>query len=138
MTGTTINHGPVVLFDGHCKFCNFWANFLLGADTKGKLRFATLQSKAGSQLLEKSGIGSSSIDSVVLVYQDRAYTKSTAVLKVLRLLGGVWLVLYTLIAIPQSVRDLVYDFVAKNRYRWFGRHAVCRIPTAIERERFLD
>ena len=126
------------MFDGHCNFCNFWANFLLGADSKGRLRFATLQSKAGSQLLKESGIESSSFDSVVLVHKNQIDTKSTAVLRVLRLLGGIWIVPYVLIVIPRPIRDLVYDFVAKNRYRWFGRREVCRIPTAEERRRFLD
>ena len=138
MTDDIRNAGPIVLFDGHCKFCNFWANFLLGADTKGKLKFATLQSKAGSQLLRESGIESRSFDSVVLVHRNQIDTKSTAVLRVLRLLGGIWIVPYVLIVIPRPIRDLVYDFVAKNRYRWFGRREVCRIPTAEERRRFLD
>ena len=138
MTDDIRNAGPIVLFDGHCKFCNFWASFLLGADTKGKLKFATLQSKAGSQLLRESGIESSSFDSVVLVHRNQIETKSTAVLRLLRLLGGIWIVPYVLIVIPRSIRDLVYDFVAKNRYRWFGRREVCRIPTAEERRRFLD
>lgn len=130
--------GPVVLFDGHCNLCNFWANFLMGADTKRKLRFATLQSKAGGLLLQGTGIDPNQLDSLVLVYRDSLDEKSTAVLKILRHVGGVWGVFSVLVLIPRPIRDFVYDFVARSRYRWFGKREQCRIPTVEDRERFLD
>lgn len=129
---------PVLLFDGHCNLCNFWVNFLLAADSKHRLKFAAQQSTGGKQLLLKHGYDSDVLESVILIDQDGFYTKSAAILKVLRLLGGIWRLLYVFVLIPRPIRDFLYDFIARRRYRWFGKRDQCRIPTAHEQERFLD
>ncbi len=129
---------PVLLFDGSCNLCNFWVNFLLAADSKHRLKFAALQSTGGKQLLLQHGYDSNVLESVILIDQAGFYTKSAAILKVLRLLGGLWRLLYVFVIIPRPIRDFLYNFIARRRYRWFGRRDQCRIPTAPERERFLD
>lgn len=129
---------PVVLFDGYCNLCNFWANFLLAADSRHRLKFATQQSAIGIQLLRRYGYEPGESGSVALINQGNLYTNSTAVLKILLLLGGVWKLLYILVLIPRPLRDLVYNFIASNRYRWLGKRDHCRIPSALEREQFLD
>lgn len=127
---------PVIVFDGYCNLCNGWVSFLLSRDREHRFRFATLQGPAGQEVLRGAG-ESSSGQSVVLVQNGRAYTRSGAALRILKLLGPPWSVAQVLLLIPGPIRDLVYDLIARNRYRWFGRRAECRVPTAEERERFL-
>lgn len=129
---------PVLLFDGSCNLCNFWVNFLLAADSKHKLKFAAQQSAGGKQLLLQYGCDSDVLESVILIDKGTRYAKSAAILKCLRLLGGIWRLLYVLVIIPRPVRDFLYDFIARHRYRWFGKRDQCRIPSAQEQERFLD
>ncbi len=128
----------VLLFDGHCNLCNFWVNFLLIADSQHKLKFAAQQSAAGKQLIFQFDNDSIEPESVILIDRGIPFTKSDAVLKTLRLLGGFWRLLYILVIIPRPIRDFVYDFIARRRFRWFGRRDQCRIPSSQERERFLD
>ncbi len=129
---------PVLLFDGYCNLCNFWANFLLAADSKHNLKFATQQSSVGQQLLLQHGHDSAVLESVILIDREDIFVKSSAVLQVLRQLGGVWKFFYIMIIVPRPLRDFFYDVVARNRYRWFGKREHCRIPSAPDRERFLD
>lgn len=128
----------VLLFDGHCNLCNFWVNFLLIADSRHKLSFAAQQSAAGKQLILLVGNNAIEPESVILIDRGMPFTRSDAVLKTLRLLGGFWRLLYILVIIPRPIRDFVYDFIARRRFRWFGRRDQCRIPSSQERERFLD
>lgn len=141
--------GPVVLFDGTCNLCNGAVQFILDHERGGALRFAALQSEAGSALLERAaGVeaarallagarGDGDPDSVVLVEDDRAYTHSTAALRIARYLRWPYrgLVLFTVV--PRFVRDAVYRFVARRRYRWFGKSETCRVPTPELRARLL-
>ena len=129
---------PVLLFDGSCNLCNFWVNFLLAADSKHRLKFAAQQSTCGKQLLLQHGYDSDVFESVILIDKAPLYTKSAAILKVLRLIGGIWRLLSVVVIIPRPIRDFLYDFIARRRYRWFGKRDQCRIPTPQERERFLD
>jgi predicted DCC family thiol-disulfide oxidoreductase YuxK len=129
--------GPIVLFDGVCNFCNRSVNFILDRDAHRRFRFAALQSDAGQAVLRQFGLRTDDFDTAVLVERGRAYTKSSAALRIARNLGGWWSLLALLFAIPPFLRDAVYDVLARNRYRWFGKTDSCRVPTPEVRERFL-
>ena len=127
----------IILFDGLCNFCNFWVNFLLDRDKKDKFRFTPLQSEKGEELLKKFNLSTKDFDTFVLIDGDKYYIRSTASLIVAKNLGGLWKVLYSLIIIPGPIRDFIYNLVAKNRYKLFGKKESCRIPTPEERSKFL-
>lgn len=127
----------VVLFDGVCNLCNGAVNFIIDRDPDGYFRFGALQSVEAAILLESSSLSTAYQDSLVLVENGRWYVRSTAALRIARRLGGAWPLLYGLIFIPRPVRDLAYNFVARRRYRWFGRRESCRVPTPQLKQRFL-
>jgi predicted DCC family thiol-disulfide oxidoreductase YuxK len=130
---------PTVLFDGVCNLCNGLVQFVIRRDPPPpRLRFAALQSEAGTRLVQLHGRGDSARASVVLVEGGRAYAESTAVLRTLRRLGFPWSLCYAAIVVPRPVRDAVYCFVARHRYRWFGKRDACMVPTPELRSRFLD
>lgn len=129
---------PVILFDGICNFCNGAVNFTLRRDRKKQLRFAPLQSAAGQQLLKENGWPETDMQSFLLIENGRLYHRSTAALRVCRYLRGGWPLCYGLLIIPRFIRDGVYDFIARNRYRWFGKRDACMMPTPDIRERFLE
>lgn len=130
----------IVLFDGVCNLCNAAVQFILANDSKSRFRFASLQSDAAGRLLSRVAQENEvqAYDSLILIEVDEVYRKSTAALRIARKLNYPWPLLYPLIYVPTRVRDSAYDFIAKNRYRWFGRKMVCRIPTKDEADKFLD
>lgn len=128
---------PVVLFDGVCNLCNGVVKFVIVRDSKEKLRFASLQSETGKELMRRHDIDENQLSTFVFIENEKAYTKSTAGLKLTRNLGGLWPLLYALIIIPAFIRDVAYNFVSSNRYRWFGKQEACMIPTPEIRARFL-
>ncbi|WP_084783995.1 thiol-disulfide oxidoreductase DCC family protein [Paenibacillus sp. FJAT-26967] len=130
--------GPVVLFDGVCNLCNSAVMFTIRRDPHGRVRFAALQSDAGQRLLARHDLPAVSFDTFVLVEGNRAYMQSTAGLRVLRRLRYPWPLLYGFIAVPKPLRDAVYRWVARNRYRWFGQREQCMMPTPELRRRFLE
>jgi predicted DCC family thiol-disulfide oxidoreductase YuxK len=129
---------PILLFDGICRFCNQSVQFVIRHDRHGKFKFAALQSSIGQELLKKYTLPTNDFNSLVLVKGNSCYTKSAAVLQICLGLGGLWRILYLLIVIPQPLRDGIYNLVAKNRYKWFGKHDHCMIPTPEVRKRFLS
>jgi predicted DCC family thiol-disulfide oxidoreductase YuxK len=128
---------PVILFDGVCNFCNSSVQFIIKRDPKGLCRFASLQSDIGQAYLSKYNLGDYA-DSFVLIEKDRVYLKSDAALQITKNLAGAWKVFYILKIVPRPLRDLVYSFIAKNRYKWFGKKAACMIPTPDIKSRFID
>ena len=127
----------VILFDGVCNFCNGAVNFVISRDREGYFKFAALQSAAGEELLDRYDIDKIETDSVVLIEDDKAYLHSSAALRIVRRLPGLWPVLYGLIIVPKGIRDWAYRLFAKHRYRLFGRREECMIPTPEIRTRFL-
>jgi predicted DCC family thiol-disulfide oxidoreductase YuxK len=129
--------GPVAFFDGVCNLCNGTVNFLIDRDRGGRLRFAPLQGSTFASVAaahpELQGI-----DSFVLWEAGRVHVRSSAAVRILMALGGAWRLSAALLAVPAPVRDRLYDFVARRRYRWFGRTDACRVPTPALRARFLD
>lgn len=134
---TDLPTGPVVLFDGVCNLCAWAVQFIIERDPRGIFRFASLQSDTGRRLMAAHGLDPGQLDTFVLVEDGRAYTKSTAALKVSRHLSGLWPICHICIALPHFVRDPFYGFIAKNRYRWFGKKDSCLMPTPELRAKFL-
>jgi len=128
---------PVLLFDGVCNLCNGVVQFIIPRDPDGRIRFAPLQSAAGKALLSGQGLPPSDLDSVVLVEDSEVYRKSEAVIRVAELLGWPYRAAAVGRAVPVSVRDAMYDFVAANRYDVFGRKDQCMLPDEDVQDRFL-
>ena len=126
----------VVLFDGVCNLCNASVRFIVDHDRRGRFAFAPLQSEVGRRLL--AGRVPAGVDSVVLIEGGRVYTRSRAALLIARRLDGLWPLMYALAVVPTPIADALYAWIARNRYRWFGRSEECRVPTPGLRGRFLD
>ena len=129
----------VVLFDGVCNLCNAAVRFIIPRDPKRYFRFAPLQSETALQLLDFKtyAVDPAATDSVMLIENGKLFTESSAALRISRKLNRGWPLLYALIVIPRPIRDAMYRFIAKNRYRWFGKSSECMLPTPEQRSRFL-
>ncbi len=129
---------PIILFDGICNLCNQSVQFIIKRDTKQKFLFASLQGKKGQEILERYQLPATAFNSFILLENDKLYTRSTAVLRVVKMLGGGWKLLYGFIIIPKFIRDPLYNLIARNRYKWFGKKEECWVPAPQLKERFLD
>ncbi len=129
---------PVILFDGVCNLCNGSVLFILNRDPSGIFRFAPLQSDTGKNLLSKFDLPNDKFDSIILVENNEYYLRSTAALKILQRLGALWKIVYVFMLVPRPVRDYIYDIVARNRYKWYGKRAECMIPSSDIESRFLE
>ncbi|MCC6288665.1 MAG: thiol-disulfide oxidoreductase DCC family protein [Chitinophagaceae bacterium] len=127
----------IILFDGVCNLCNSSIQFVLKKDKKKQFYFTSLQSNAGQQLLKQYQLSPNKFDSFVLIENNKAYTRSTAALRVVKKLSGLWPLLYIFIIIPPFIRNTVYDWVARNRYKWFGKSESCMLPTPELNARFV-
>jgi predicted DCC family thiol-disulfide oxidoreductase YuxK len=127
----------LILFDGVCNFCNGAVNFVIKHDKKKQFRFAPLQSEAGQRALAQHQLSQEEFRSFVLIENGHVYQKSTATLRVLKYFPWYWQELQIFRIIPAFLRDAIYDFIARNRYKWFGRKESCMIPTDEVRNRFL-
>ncbi len=128
----------MVLFDGVCNLCNRGIAFIIRRDPAGRFRFAALQSEAGRRLLEQATGPGPLPDSMVVVADGRARFRSAAALRIARGMRWPWPLLGMLAILPRPLRDWLYDVVAKNRYRWFGKRDQCMIPTPELAGRFLE
>ena len=127
----------ILLFDGHCNFCNAWVKLIVRRDTARKILFAPLQSSVGQKMLEEHKIDINYTDSLVFFEEERFSVSSTAALRIFSYLDGWERHLKILTVLPRPLRDSVYRFFAKYRYKWFGRREQCMVPTTELRERFL-
>lgn len=132
-----LEQSKTILFDGVCNLCNGAVTFVINRDKKEIFQFATLQSEAGRALLSKFKIDRNELDSIILVDGDRFYSKSSAALYIAKHLSGAYPLFFGLIILPKFFRDWVYDIIAKNRYRWFGKREQCMLPTPELSKRFL-
>lgn len=129
----------IVLFDGVCNLCDSAVQFIIKHDKKDNFRFASLQSETGKKLVEERGLDPEEIDSIILIVPGVAYyRKSTAALEISRDLSGGYSLLKNFLVIPSNLRDGIYDYVAKNRYKWYGKKEHCMIPTPELKSKFLD
>jgi predicted DCC family thiol-disulfide oxidoreductase YuxK len=118
------NH-PVIFFDGECNLCNGAVQFIIRHDRQQRFRFASLQGNFGRQTIPSSG----EMNTLYLLENKVLYSRSTAVLRIARQLDGLYKLAYFFIVVPRFLRDAVYNLVARNRYKWFGRQESCAIPT---------
>ena len=137
MASDITNPRRIVLFDGVCSVCDSAVHFIYDRDSRGLFEFAPLQSPAGQAIAEHYGVAQD-LSTIVLIEGDRAYTKSTAALRIARALDGAWPLAYGFTVVPRSLRDVAYRYFAAHRYRWFGQLEHCRVPEPEMRRRFLD
>jgi len=134
---------PIVLYDGVCGLCNQLVQFLLKRDHNDQLRYASLQSEFASKILVRHGLNPKDLDTVCVVVNyeeadERVLTRSTAILYVVNALGGIWKVASIGKIVPRPIRDVLYELVARNRYRVFGKFETCMLPEPRHRSKFLD
>lgn len=127
----------IVLFDGDCNFCDASVQFILKRDPKGLFKFASLSSDIGKELLAAHHVDTAG-DSFVLLENEQVYEQSTAALRIAKQLSGAWKFNYVFIVIPKPLRNLLYRFIARNRYKWFGKKESCILPSPEQRKRFLS
>ncbi len=133
------NTKKIILFDGVCNLCNGFVQFVIKRDKKDIFRYASLQSEIGQQLISERNIDTDKMDSVIFIEPGVAYyTKSEAALKIGQHLKGYRVISKLLNLIPSGLRDIVYDLIARNRYKWFGQKETCMIPTPELQAKFLD
>lgn len=133
-----MNRKPIILFDGVCNFCSDSVNFIIERDRKSLIRFAALQSAAGQQLLQQFNLPTSIFNSFIFIEDGIVFTQSTAALKVCKYLTSLWPLLYGFIIVPKFIRDGIYKWMAKNRYKWFGKKEQCMIPTPAQKNGFCN
>lgn len=133
-----MNEQAIILFDGVCNLCNRSVQTVIRLDKKKTFQFASLQSNQGQALLKQYGLSVKELSSFVLIQNNKALTRSTAALTVARQLSGPVNFLYAFIIVPAFIRDAVYNIIAKNRYKWFGKRDACMIPTPELKARFLN
>ena len=130
------DHPWIVFFDGHCGLCDRFVNFVLKRDPNGIFRFSPLQGETAARYLSPEEI--QAVQSLVVATPQGLFRRSTGALRVLQQLGPLYnITALVLRFIPSPLRDLAYDFIARHRFKFFGRHDQCRLPTPAERERFL-
>jgi predicted DCC family thiol-disulfide oxidoreductase YuxK len=128
---------PILLFDGYCNLCNNSVQFVLKHEKKANLYFSSLQSDKGIELLKRHHINPIEVDSLILIQNNIVYNKSSAALRLTPYLKGLYPLLYALLIVPPFIRNSVYDYVARNRYKWFGKSDSCMMPDKDLVKRFL-
>lgn len=129
----------IVLFDGVCNLCNGIVQFVLKRDKNSYFKFCSLQSETAKRLLDQHPhINAVGFDSIVLIESDKIYVKSDAGLRILKRLGGWWKLVEVFYLFPKFIRDRVYNFIAHNRYKWFGKQDQCMVPTKEYANRFIS
>ncbi|MBP6424317.1 MAG: DUF393 domain-containing protein [Flavobacterium sp.] len=131
-------HKKIILFDGLCNLCDGTVQFIIKRDTKDVFRFVSLQSDLGRKLLQKLPIEFQLIDSVILYESEKVFFyKSQAVFEIVKSIGGIYYCLLIFKLLPNTITNAVYDFIAKNRYRWWGKKESCLVPSKDLQSKFL-
>jgi predicted DCC family thiol-disulfide oxidoreductase YuxK len=128
----------IIVFDAQCLLCNGWVQFLLHHDRKGTFQFASIQGKSGQDMLERAGLPTDGLETLLLVDGTRSWQHTAAIIRILHELGWPWRAAWLGLAVPAPLRDALYRLVARNRYRLFGRSEVCLMPAREHAARFLD
>ncbi|HQV51799.1 MAG: thiol-disulfide oxidoreductase DCC family protein [Flavobacteriales bacterium] len=128
----------IILFDGVCNLCDGFVQFVIKRDPNAQFSFGTLQSSEAQRLLASIDLEPADLKTVIYLKDGKEMTRSTAALTILKDLGRLWSLCYAFIIIPPFIRDAVYGFIAKNRYKWFGEKEVCMIPSPELKARFLE
>ena len=133
-----LENKSIIFFDGVCNLCNNSVKFIIKRDKHKRFLYASLQSDAARDILLQFKIKNSNLDSIILLENGKFYQKSTAILKIAKQLNGLWKLNYGFLIIPKLMRDFIYDIIAKNRYKWFGKREFCMLPTGDMKLRFLE
>jgi predicted DCC family thiol-disulfide oxidoreductase YuxK len=133
-----MNNKNIIIFDGICNFCNKSVNFIIKRDSKIHFVFTPIQSDTAKEIMNKYALNSDDIDSIILIKDDTYFTKSDAVLEILKDLSGYWFLFGIFKIVPKFMTDYCYDLISKNRYRFFGKKDSCMIPTKNLENRFLS
>lgn len=128
---------PIIIFDGVCELCNSSVNFIMKWEKRPDLLFTANQNEPGRKLLQSFGEDPDSVSTIYLVENGKLYSRSTAALRISRRLRFPMNLVYGFVIVPRFLRDVVYKWIARNRYRWFGQKDMCRIPSPEEMARFL-
>ena len=137
--GSIHSQHDIVLFDGVCNLCQGAVQFIIKRDLKARFKFASLQSEFGRNITSSYGLNTSSTgQTIILIRNNKSYDRSRAVLEIARYLSGAWSLFYGFIIIPKFLRDPVYNLIARNRYRLFGKQESCMIPSPDIISRFLE
>jgi predicted DCC family thiol-disulfide oxidoreductase YuxK len=128
----------IIVFDAKCLLCSSWVQFLLKHDRRQVFQFASIQSKAGMDLLARAGLNITKLETLLLVDGERSYQHTAAILRVLHQLGFPWKLAWITWLLPSPIRDAIYRWIARNRYRIFGRSDSCFLPSAEHRLRFME
>ncbi|MFP7493100.1 thiol-disulfide oxidoreductase DCC family protein [Terribacillus saccharophilus] len=131
-----MDNDAIILFDGVCNLCNSSVQFIIKHDKNAYFKFASLQSDFGRNLRKEKQIPDN-VDSIIFVERGKVHMQSGAILRIARHLDGAWKLAAAALIIPRPIRDMLYRYVAKNRYRWFGRQNQCMLPSPDLKERFL-
>lgn len=145
-----MEYNTIIFFDGICNFCNSSVNFIIKRDKKNYFKFASLQSEFAQNFLKshnlvpkslpwqvRNGKTEKKLDSIILFENNKLYIKSSAALQIAKHLNGLWKIFYILIIIPPFIRNFLYDIIAKNRYKLFGKRESCMIPDERIKDRFI-
>ena len=135
MTGI---NAKIILFDGVCGFCNSSVNFIIDRDKRNVFRFAPLQSDYGQKRLKDFNLPADKLSTLILISDNAFYTKTTAALKIAKELSFPYNLSFVFIIVPPFIRNVLYDIIARNRYKWFGKKDACRIPNEVERSKFIE
>ncbi|MDN3586932.1 DCC1-like thiol-disulfide oxidoreductase family protein [Pedobacter aquatilis] len=133
-----MNTQPVIFFDGVCNLCNASVQFVIKRDKHKHFQFTALQGKFAEEILPQSVFNSNQINSILLLEGGMIYQKSSAALRIAKKLNGFWPLIYGFIIVPRFIRDWVYDIIAKNRYKWWGKQESCWVPIPALKSRFYD
>jgi predicted DCC family thiol-disulfide oxidoreductase YuxK len=128
----------ILYFDGLCNLCEGTVQFLLKRNCKKNILFASLQSNAGQLMLKHFNLPQDELFSLIFIDDETVYIKSKGALRITKYLNGIWPMLYLLTVIPAFISDAVYNWIAKNRYKWFGKKTECLLPTPELKSRFLE
>lgn len=128
---------PIVFFDGVCNLCNGFVQMVIRNDVKGRIQFCALQNIEGQQIRKELGLGEN-LDTAIGLYQNKVYTHSDVLYMVAKSMGGWWNILYPFYFLPKALRDVIYNWVARNRYNWFGQSDQCMVPSKKIMTRFLS
>lgn len=132
------NSNPIVYFDGVCNLCESSVQFIIRKNKKKNIQFASLQGVHGQTFLKENNLDTSEFSSLVYVENGKIYTKSSGALRITKQLKRLWPFMICFLIVPKFIRDAVYNYIAKNRYKWYGKKTSCWLPTPELKKRFLD
>jgi predicted DCC family thiol-disulfide oxidoreductase YuxK len=127
---------PIIFFDGVCNLCNASVQFVIAHDKKDQFSFSAIQGELAKEVLPNFKVNPGKLNTVLLLEKGKLYTKSSAALRIAKKLSGAWPLLYSFIIIPKFIRDWVYNIIAKNRYKWWGKEESCWVPTPRLKSKF--